>query len=187
MAAAAVLLYAAPHSPMAQPWPLVGGNRLLPLYDGEQAYPEMLAAIAGARSSVHLSSYIFESNTTGRAFVAARMGKALSSGGAFALGAVAFLAVYREGFETVLFYAPLFASAGGQPGATAAIAPSAATRSPNSPSTMRTSTKDCAKDLVRAVSTAGPRIASPMLVSPPPRTMACGLNTLIKLASPIPR
>jgi CBS domain-containing membrane protein len=28
MAAAAVLLYAAPHSPMAQPWPLVGGNLL---------------------------------------------------------------------------------------------------------------------------------------------------------------
>lgn len=26
MAAASVLLYAAPHSPMAQPWPLVGGN-----------------------------------------------------------------------------------------------------------------------------------------------------------------
>lgn len=26
MAAAAVLLYAVPHSPMAQPWPLVGGN-----------------------------------------------------------------------------------------------------------------------------------------------------------------
>lgn len=28
MAAAAVLLYAAPHSPMAQPWPLSGGNLL---------------------------------------------------------------------------------------------------------------------------------------------------------------
>ncbi|MGO8755660.1 MAG: HPP family protein [Gallionellaceae bacterium] len=28
MAAAAVLLYAVPHSPMAQPWPLVGGNLL---------------------------------------------------------------------------------------------------------------------------------------------------------------
>ena len=27
-AAAAVLLYAVPHSPMAQPWPLVGGNLL---------------------------------------------------------------------------------------------------------------------------------------------------------------
>ena len=28
MAAAAVLLFAAPHSPMAQPWPLLGGNML---------------------------------------------------------------------------------------------------------------------------------------------------------------
>jgi high-affinity iron transporter len=57
-----------------------------------------------------------------QAFVAARMGKALSGGSALALAAVAFLAVYREGFETVLFYAALFASAGGEPGATAAIA-----------------------------------------------------------------
>ena len=57
-----------------------------------------------------------------RAFVAERMGKALSSRSALALAAVAFLAVYREGFETVLFYAALFASAGGAPGAGAGIA-----------------------------------------------------------------
>lgn len=57
-----------------------------------------------------------------QAFVAARMGKALSSRRALALAAVAFLAVYREGFETVLFYAALFASAGGAPGASAGIA-----------------------------------------------------------------
>ncbi|MBI2615725.1 MAG: FTR1 family protein [Gemmatimonadetes bacterium] len=57
-----------------------------------------------------------------QAFVAARMGKALSSRSALALAAVAFLAVYREGFETVLFYAALFASAGRAPGATAGIA-----------------------------------------------------------------
>ncbi len=56
-----------------------------------------------------------------QAFVAARMGKALSSRRAVALAAVAFLAVYREGFETVLFYAALFASAGGAPGAAAGI------------------------------------------------------------------
>lgn len=56
-----------------------------------------------------------------QAFVAARMGTALSSRSALALAAVAFLAVYREGFETVLFYAALFASAGGAPGAGAAI------------------------------------------------------------------
>ena len=56
-----------------------------------------------------------------QAFVAARMGKALTSRRALALAAVAFLAVYREGFETVLFYAALFASAGGAPGAGAGI------------------------------------------------------------------
>jgi high-affinity iron transporter len=57
-----------------------------------------------------------------QAFVAARMGKALTSRRALALAAVAFLAVYREGFETVLFYAALFASGGGAPGASAGIA-----------------------------------------------------------------
>jgi high-affinity iron transporter len=57
-----------------------------------------------------------------QAFVTARMGKALTSRRALALAAVAFLAVYREGFETVLFYAALFASAGGAPGASAGIA-----------------------------------------------------------------
>lgn len=56
-----------------------------------------------------------------QAFVAARMGKALSSRSAMALAAVAFLAVYREGFETVLFYAALFASSGRAAGASAAI------------------------------------------------------------------
>jgi len=46
-----------------------------------------------------------------RAFVQARMRDALSSGSAFALAGVAFLAVYREGVETVLFYAALLGSA----------------------------------------------------------------------------
>ncbi len=56
-----------------------------------------------------------------QAFVARRMGQALSRRSALALAAVAFLAVYREGFETVLFYAALFASAGQAPGAAGAI------------------------------------------------------------------
>ena len=46
------------------------------------------------------------------AFVRDRMGNALSSGSGLALTAVAFLAVYREGFETILFYKALFSSAG---------------------------------------------------------------------------
>lgn len=51
--------------------PLVGGNRIEPLFNGEQAYPQMLEAIATARHSVFLSSYIFDSSHTGRDFVSA--------------------------------------------------------------------------------------------------------------------
>ena len=46
------------------------------------------------------------------AFVRGKMQSALSSGSGMALTAVAFLAVYREGFETILFYKALFTSAG---------------------------------------------------------------------------
>jgi high-affinity iron transporter len=46
------------------------------------------------------------------AFVKGKMESALSSGSGVALSAVAFLAVYREGFETILFYKALFTSAG---------------------------------------------------------------------------
>src|SRR5256885_5221336 len=46
------------------------------------------------------------------AFVHGKMQSALSSGSGVALSAVAFLAVYREGFETILFYKALFTSAG---------------------------------------------------------------------------
>jgi len=56
-----------------------------------------------------------------QAFVGKQLTKALVSRGAFALAAVAFLAVYREGFETVLFYAALFAAGDGVPAGTAAI------------------------------------------------------------------
>jgi high-affinity iron transporter len=51
-----------------------------------------------------------------RAFVQAQMKHALSSGGGVALAGVAFLAVYREGVETVLFYAALLGSADGTVG-----------------------------------------------------------------------
>src|SRR5256884_108570 len=46
------------------------------------------------------------------AFVKGRMEEALSTGSGFALASVAFLAVYREGFETILFYKALLSSAG---------------------------------------------------------------------------
>ena len=49
--------------------PMLDGNRIEPLFNGEQAYPAMLAAIDGARECVLLQSYIFQTDATGRAFV----------------------------------------------------------------------------------------------------------------------
>src|SRR5690606_32652319 len=49
--------------------PLAGRNRLEPPGDGEQAYPDMLAAIESARHSVALASYIFDSQGIGAQLV----------------------------------------------------------------------------------------------------------------------
>jgi len=49
--------------------PLLGGNAIVPLHNGEQAYPRMLAAIAAARDSVWLATYIFDNDAVGRRFV----------------------------------------------------------------------------------------------------------------------
>jgi cardiolipin synthase len=51
--------------------PLVDGNALQSFFDGEGAYAAMLDAIAQARHSVCLASYIFETNHSGRAFISA--------------------------------------------------------------------------------------------------------------------
>ena len=45
---------------------LLGGARLSLLRNGEEAYPAMLSAIASARESVHLCTYIFDNDRTGR-------------------------------------------------------------------------------------------------------------------------
>ncbi len=49
--------------------PLVAGNRVEALHNGEEAYPAMLAAIAGARRSINLSTYIFDGDRSGGQFV----------------------------------------------------------------------------------------------------------------------
>ena len=55
-------------------------------------------------------------------FVKGKVEDALTSGSALALASVAFLAVYREGFETVLFYKALFLASGADAGAMPVIA-----------------------------------------------------------------
>jgi len=51
--------------------PLVGGNLIEVLHNGEQTYPAMLAAIENARRSLSLATYIFETDHTGRSFIEA--------------------------------------------------------------------------------------------------------------------
>ena len=51
--------------------PADGGNTVMPLRNGDDAYPQMIGAIEGARMSVALSSYIFRDDAAGRAIIAA--------------------------------------------------------------------------------------------------------------------
>lgn len=50
---------------------VTGGNAVKLLHDGDEAYPDMLAAIDAARTSIALSSYIFETDAVGNDFIAA--------------------------------------------------------------------------------------------------------------------
>ncbi len=58
---------------------LTAGNSVEILHNGEQAYPAMLREIEAAESHVFLSTYIFETNQTGRDFVDA-LGRAVLRG-----------------------------------------------------------------------------------------------------------
>jgi len=59
--------------------PLVPGNRLVPLINGDEAYPAMLDAFRAARQSISFSSYIFDRDDAGRAFADA-LGEAVRRG-----------------------------------------------------------------------------------------------------------
>jgi len=59
--------------------PLVGGNTVDALVDGDVPYPAMLSAIAGASRTISLSTYIFDNDPSGREFVAA-LGDAVRRG-----------------------------------------------------------------------------------------------------------
>ncbi len=51
--------------------PALKGNRVRMFRNGDEAYPEMLAAIRAARASVAMTSYIFKDDETGREFCTA--------------------------------------------------------------------------------------------------------------------
>lgn len=49
--------------------PLLQGNRIVPLVNGDEAYPAMIEAIDRAERSVALSTYIFDNDMAGRLFL----------------------------------------------------------------------------------------------------------------------
>ncbi|HWU00922.1 MAG TPA: PLDc N-terminal domain-containing protein, partial [Terriglobales bacterium] len=51
--------------------PLLTGNGITTLRNGDEAYPAMLAAIAKAECSIALSSYIFRADAAGEPFISA--------------------------------------------------------------------------------------------------------------------
>ncbi|MEP6745259.1 MAG: FTR1 family protein, partial [Gemmatimonadota bacterium] len=75
---------------------------------------EGLTMIAAAGTLFYVSYWLLSKIEVARwnRFVKEQVQEALSGGSALALASVAFLAVYREGFETVLFYKALFLAGG---------------------------------------------------------------------------
>ena len=59
--------------------PLLPGNRIDPLVNGEEAYPAMLEAVERARRTVFFVTYIFDRDEVGKAFARA-LGKAARRG-----------------------------------------------------------------------------------------------------------
>ncbi len=51
--------------------PLLPGNRLTPLFDGDEAYPAMIDAIDNAEQSITFVTYIFDNDAWGKRFVEA--------------------------------------------------------------------------------------------------------------------
>src|SRR2546426_4415050 len=93
-------------------WVLV--ELLLQVTSGQREMIEGVTMLLAAAVLFYVSYWLLSKIAAAKwtAFVHGKMQSALSSGSGAALSAVAFLAVYREGFETILFYKALFTSAG---------------------------------------------------------------------------
>ena len=78
---------------------LMNANISMPLHDGDDAYPLMLAAIHNAKATIALSSYIFRSDRIGHEFIDA-LSKAVQRG--------VLVRVLIDGFGGGIFSAPTF-------------------------------------------------------------------------------
>lgn len=90
-------------------------NALITSSGASKEAMEGLTMILAALVLVYVSYWLTAKSDADRwqAFVKGKMNSAVESGNMYALGFVAFLAVFREGAETILFYQALIAGAGG--------------------------------------------------------------------------
>ena len=97
---------------------------LIRLTPGNQEALEGITMMVAVVMLFYVSYWLLSKMEVGRwnRFVKGKVEDALSSGSALALASVAFLAVYREGFETVLFYKALFLAGGSDAGAMPVVA-----------------------------------------------------------------
>lgn len=59
--------------------PLMAGNAIQPLINGDEVFPAMISAIESARKTISLCTYIFDNDASGREFVTA-LGRAVKRG-----------------------------------------------------------------------------------------------------------
>jgi high-affinity iron transporter len=89
-------------------------STLLPISGANRELLEGFTALIAVAVLLYVANWLFQKTYIHdwKNYLRERVGGAMSSGSAFAMTALAFAAVYREGFETVLFYQALAFDAG---------------------------------------------------------------------------
>lgn len=87
---------------------------LLPIDGGSRELIEGITGLVAVAVLLYVSHWLFQKTYLHdwKAYLQERLGHALSTGSALAMAGLAFAAVYREGFETVLFYQALLFDSG---------------------------------------------------------------------------
>jgi FTR1 family protein len=89
---------------------------LVPLGGASREMVEGVTALLAVAVLLYVSHWLFQKTYTHdwKTYLRDHLGSAVSRGSALAMMGLAFAAVYREGFETVLFYQALLLDAGGK-------------------------------------------------------------------------
>ncbi|HEX9108489.1 MAG TPA: FTR1 family protein [Longimicrobiales bacterium] len=87
---------------------------LIPIGGGSRELVEGVTGLLAVAVLVYVSNWLFQKTYIHdwKDYLRQHVGKAVSTGSALAMASLAFAAVYREGFETVLFYRALLFDAG---------------------------------------------------------------------------